>query len=236
MGALDENHRKELYEEASKLLGVADNAEIRARISVIIQCYAESETASDEAPGFSEARGIYEDIDKTAGKFLEAVERALSWPDVFLLGSATDTREYDPERREQDRAARAALESEARDVADRVRRLRGTISERRAIRKNPKDTSEPGWPEEARDTNVRGMANAEGLPKYELVGLCYEVFDELRPGEATGAEGGPFRLFCNAVYELATGDDPDDDESHAGLLKIIANVIRIRRNRRADNG
>jgi len=77
-GDPDENPREALYKEAIKLLGAKDkDAEtkegIKAEISSVAQLYTESKAASDTAPGFSEARSLFEDAEEAADNFLKAL-------------------------------------------------------------------------------------------------------------------------------------------------------------------
>jgi hypothetical protein len=55
------------------------------------------------------------------------------------------------------------------------------------------------------------------------------VFDRFRPEDAKGTEGGTFHQFLMAIFEYATGLDP---ESHSKLLRYVKDVAKAYRLRR----
>jgi hypothetical protein len=68
-----------------------------------------------------------------------------------------------------------------------------------------------------------------GAARLQLVQDAIFAFDRFRPEEAKGTEGGIFHQFLMAIFEYATGLDP---ESHSKLLRYLKDVTKAYRLRR----
>ena len=67
-----------------------------------------------------------------------------------------------------------------------------------------------------------------GNPKARLVTAASRLFSDWHPEPITGTEGGPFYNFCAALYELITGNQPE--EPGGGLKRYVEFVApRIRK-------
>jgi hypothetical protein len=62
--------------------------------------------------------------------------------------------------------------------------------------------------------------------RWWLVNEGWHTYDLFKPGEATGTEGGPFHLFLCAVFELATGEMPEENSKLTHLLKSLTKLNR----------
>ena len=63
-------------------------------------------------------------------------------------------------------------------------------------------------------------------PKRLFTGRCWEMFWQFRPGEARGTINGDFHIFCGLLYNLATGKNPDEEGSGAGLSRYVKEVVK----------
>lgn len=82
--------------------------------------------------------------------------------------------------------------------------------------------------------NTNFYKRTVGSAPLRLVQESIFVFDHFRPNEAKGTEGGIFHQFTMAIFEYATGLDP---ESHSKLLphlKDVAKAFRLRRAAEAE--
>jgi hypothetical protein len=81
-----------------------------------------------------------------------------------------------------------------------------------------------------RGGNTNLVREEFGSARYQLVQEGWHVFDVFRPDEATGTEGGKFHLFLCAIFELATGLDP---EEHSKLMPQIKKACALNRDLKA---
>lgn len=63
-------------------------------------------------------------------------------------------------------------------------------------------------------------------PKRLFTGRCWEMFWQFRPGEARGTIDGDFHIFCSLLYNLATGKNPNEEGSGAGLSRYVKEVVK----------
>jgi hypothetical protein len=77
--------------------------------------------------------------------------------------------------------------------------------------------------------NTNYYKRIAGAARLQLVQDSIFVFDRFRPEEAKGTEGGIFHQFLMAIFEYATGLDP---ESHSKLLRYLKDVTKAYRLRR----
>jgi len=68
-----------------------------------------------------------------------------------------------------------------------------------------------------------------GPARLQLVQEGIFVFDRFRPKEAKGTEGGTFHQFLMAVFEYATGSDPEPHSKLLPYLKDVTKAYRLRR-------
>lgn len=66
-----------------------------------------------------------------------------------------------------------------------------------------------------------------GNPKARLVTEASRLFSDWHPEQITGTEGGPFYDFCAALYELITGNQPE--EPGGGLKRYVEFVAPRKR-------
>jgi hypothetical protein len=65
-----------------------------------------------------------------------------------------------------------------------------------------------------------------GPPAAYLVHLCWVVFENCRPSEATASDGGPFVNFVNSAYEYATGET-DKNSTLLNWIKKLMKPLRL---------
>lgn len=63
-------------------------------------------------------------------------------------------------------------------------------------------------------------------PKRLFTGRCWEMFWQFRPGEARATIDGDFHIFCSLLYNLATGKNPNEEGSGAGLSRYVKEVVK----------
>jgi hypothetical protein len=80
------------------------------------------------------------------------------------------------------------------------------------------------------------LKSSIGTAQWRLVHDGWHLYDRFKPDSATGTEGGPFHRFVNAVYEYATGLDPEEKTSLADHVKRVCSVNReVKRLRERQN-
>ncbi|MGE0666172.1 MAG: hypothetical protein AB7O49_06395 [Sphingomonadales bacterium] len=87
-----------------------------------------------------------------------------------------------------------------------------TLSELSALASSGAELFEVAWvgdegKSQGRRSNL--FRKRFGDPKWRLAGRCWHLFEECKPGTASGTEGGPFFLFVGQVLEYATGIEMD---------------------------
>lgn len=64
-------------------------------------------------------------------------------------------------------------------------------------------------------------------PKRLLVVRCWELFWQFRPGDARGTLRGDFHTFCDYLFELTTGEDPNKEGAGVGLFSYVKEVAKV---------
>jgi cell division protein FtsB len=70
------------------------------------------------------------------------------------------------------------------------------------------------------------MHYSMGSAKWNLVYRARYIFDDFRPGVATGTEGGEFHEFVKRIFELATNKEPEEHSKLQDWVKRICTIGR----------
>ena len=199
----------ELLQSALKLLRAPGNQDAAATIRYVAQAFTDDLKQSIAAPRIAHLKkklteisqhssGLARELDEVDPFFVET---------IFAYTSADDWPH--------------GLSEFRRPLIDESTRLKAMLSgitkgADLVIKKMPKDKGSPGTLFDI----------LQQPPKRLFTGRCWEMFWQFRPGEARGTIDGDFYIYCGLLYNLATGEDPDEEGSGAGLIRYVREVAK----------
>lgn len=216
----EDEWEEELFQEALGLLRVPNDQDAGPLIRSVIQMFKDDIEQERAAPRISDLKKKLEKISRHSrglARLLDDVDPYFH--QTILAYTSTDDWPWSQGQEGQDQRGLSEFLDPLTWKSTQFKTMLSGITKGAdlVVEKMPKDTG----------TRWNLFDILQQSPKRLLVVRCWELFWQFRPGDARGTLKHDFHIFCDYLFELATGEDPNKKGAGAGLFSHVKEVTKL---------